>query len=315
MTEFDIIRRYFTRPSADPDVLIGVGDDAAVLQADAPIAVAVDTLVSGIHFPERIAPDALGFRSLAVNLSDLAAMGARPRWCTLALTLPAVDEGWLEAFAGGLLDLASRFDVSLVGGDLTRGPLTVTVQVMGTVPAGQALTRGGGRIDDDIYVTGSLGDSAGGLAIIQKGDAKRSAGERALVDRFLRPSPRVEVGLALRGLASAAIDISDGLAADLGHLCASSGCGAVVDSERLPISAELLAAFPGEVAETYALSGGDDYELCFTAARAAAERVEAAAKACGTPVHRIGRLTEGRDMLWRRNGRPFTPTVRGYTHF
>src|SRR5690554_2896907 len=145
MTEFDVIRRYFSRTSADPDVLIGVGDDAAVLQADDPIAVAVDTLVSGVHFPGEIAPDALGFRSLAVNLSDLAAMGAQPRWCTLALTLPTVDDAWLEGFASGLLDLAASFDVSLVGGDLTRGPLTVTVQVIGTVPAGQALTRGGGR--------------------------------------------------------------------------------------------------------------------------------------------------------------------------
>jgi thiamine-monophosphate kinase len=322
MNEFEIISRYFTRPTADRDVLLGVGDDAAVLGTTGPIAVAVDTLVAGVHFPDGIGADAIAHRALAVNLSDLAAMGARPRWFTLALTLPAAEPAWLEGFAAGLFKLADAYGVSLVGGDLTRGPLTVSVQIIGTVSgmgAGAiALTRGGGRAGDDVYVTGTLGDAAAGLAIVSRrhGTASGSAAALdALTQRFLRPTPRVDAGVALVGLATAAIDVSDGLVADLGHLCDASGCGAEIDVENLPLSAELEAVFPQQSAEDFALAGGDDYELCFTASPSEADRVETAMIESGTPARRIGRLTEGREVVWRRAGRAFAPPAQGYEHF
>ncbi len=312
--EFEIIARYFDRPPADPDVLLGIGDDAAVLAIGGSAVVAVDTLVAGVHFHDAIAADALGHRALAVNLSDLAAMGATPRWCTLALTVPKADDEWLEAFARGLFALAERHGVSLVGGDLTRGPLTVTVQVIGTAGA-RSLTRAGGHPGDDVYVTGSLGDAAGGIALVAERHPAASAAANALRERFCRPTPRVAEGVALAPYASAAIDVSDGLLADLGHICERSGCGAVVDVERVPLSAELLTLFPPQQALAYALAGGDDYELCFTAPPAQAERIEAALEACGTPARRIGQLVAGEGVVCRRDGEPFTPPSRGYTHF
>ncbi|MBN1239672.1 MAG: thiamine-phosphate kinase [Gammaproteobacteria bacterium] len=322
MNEFEIIARYFTRPTDDRDVLLGVGDDAAVLGTTGPIAVAVDTLVAGVHFPDGTGPDSIAHRALAVNLSDLAAMGARPRWFTLALTLPDADPAWLEAFAAGLFALADRYGVSLVGGDLTRGPLTVSIQVIGTMSgmgAGAiALTRGGGRVGDDVYVTGTLGDAAAGLAVLTGRygeDAATGAAREALAARFLRPEPRVGAGLALVGVATAAIDVSDGLAADLGHLCDASGCGAEIDVENLPLSAEIEAVCPIDAAESHAIAGGDDYELCFTAPPSEADRVAAAIEQGGIGARRIGRLVEGRNVAWRRAGKAFTPPDRGYVHF
>lgn len=327
MTEFEIIARYFTRPVEDADVLLGVGDDAALLRVDGALAVTVDTLVEGVHFPAGIAPDALGYRLLAVNLSDLAAMGAAPRWCTLALTLPAVEEGWLEGFARGLFELASRHGVSLVGGNLARGPLNCTMQLLGRVTPAEALRRGGGRPGEDVYVTGTLGDGAGGLAVLrQRGTAGPGAGgggapggpadaREALVTRFLRPEPRIAAGMALRGIASAAIDVSDGLAADLGHLSRASGCGAIVDVERIPLSAALTACFAPDAALAHALGGGDDYELCFAAPSAAAARVAAAAAGAGTRATRIGRLVAGAGLEWRREGEAYAPAASGYLHF
>ncbi|HEX5420769.1 MAG TPA: thiamine-phosphate kinase [Gammaproteobacteria bacterium] len=331
MTEFEIIDRYFTRPCADADVLIGVGDDAALLGTrGGAVAVTVDTLVEGVHFLAGTEPDALGHRLLAVNLSDLAAMGAEPRWCTLALTLPQADEAWLAAFTRGFFALAQRFGVSLVGGNLARGPLTATLQLMGLVAPSEALRRSGGTPGDDVYVTGTLGDGAAGLALLrgrrepQNGsvpDERGSAsGEDAraaqyLEQRFLRPAPRVEIGLALRGLATAAIDLSDGLVADLGHLCRASGCGAAVEVEGIPTSAELGVLFAPEEALAYALGGGDDYELCFAAPADEGERAAAAAEAAGTSVRRIGRLVQGNAIEWRRGGRPFDPPTHGYLHF
>ena len=314
--EFDIIERYFTRKTADPDVVLGVGDDAAVLRVDGLAAVTVDTLVAGVHFPDGMAANLLGHRLLAVNLSDLAAMAAQPRWCTLALTLPSADESWLDAFSRGFFALAERFGVSLVGGNLARGPLTATVQLMGKVRPDRILTRSGGKVGDDIYVTGTLGDSAAGIALIKAG-ASAPAGSAAAVleERFYRPEPRVEAGLALGALASAAIDVSDGLLADLGHICAASGCGAIVDVECVPLSHELLSLFAPQQALAYALGGGDDYELCFTAPPSRAAAIEQAVEASGTQVHRIGQLTAGRDVVCRRAGEPYVPSVHGYRHF
>jgi thiamine-monophosphate kinase len=312
--EFEIIANYFTREIEDPDVVLGIGDDAAVIDAKGHVVIAVDTLVAGVHFPDRVAADALGYRALAVNLSDLAAMGARPRWCTLALTLPKAEDSWLEDFARGFFALAERFGVSLIGGDLTRGPLAVTVQLMG-VEGERLLTRAGGHVGDDIYVTGTLGDAAGAIALLSERAGYRGAAELALKERFYRPVPRVAEGLALAPHASAAIDISDGLLADLGHLCAASGCGAVLDVEHVPLSAELLSLFPPQLALAHALGGGDDYELCFTASPARAEQIEAALGSCGAVARRVGQLVAGQEVLCRRDGEPFAPPARGYAHF
>jgi thiamine-monophosphate kinase len=316
ISEFEIIARYFTRASGDPDVVLGVGDDAAVLAVAGDLAVTVDTLVAGVHFPDGTAPALLGYRLLAVNLSDLAAMGAKPRWCTLALTLPKAEELWLDGFSRGLFELAERFGVSVVGGNLSRGPLTLTAQLMGTVERAKMLTRSGGHVGDDIYVTGTLGDSAAGIALIlERSTAPQGSAAAALKERFYRPVPRVGAGLALGPLATAAIDVSDGLLADLGHVCQASGCGATIDVERVPLSAELLSLFPPQEALAHALGGGDDYELLFTAPPSRAEEVEAALEAAGTPVRRIGQLVAGQTVVCRRDGEPFTPPVHGYRHF
>jgi thiamine-monophosphate kinase len=313
--EFEIIQRYFSRTIDDPGVLVGVGDDAAVIQPAGAVAITTDTLVSGVHFPASLPAAAIGYRVMAVNLSDLAAMGARPRWCTLALTIPDADESWLEAFAEGFYGLAERFSVSLIGGDLTRGPLAVTVQLLGAVSPRDLLTRGGGHVGDDVYVTGSLGDSAAGLALLTEGVGNAGPEHEALKDRFLWPTPRVAEGRVIGPLASAAIDVSDGLLADLGHLCAASRCAALVDVEQLPLSAELLALFPPQAAQAYALGGGDDYELCFTAPPAQAQALEIALESVGSRARRIGRLAEGQGVTCRRDGAPFAPPSAGYTHF
>jgi thiamine-monophosphate kinase len=206
--------------------------------------------------------------------------------------------------------------VSLIGGDLTRGPLTATLQLIGDVTPERMLTRAGGNLGDDIYVTGTLGDSAAGLALIDEAaDGLSDAATKALKERFYRPLPRVAAGLALRSLATAAIDVSDGLLADLGHICTASGCGAVIDVEQLPLSAELLSLFPPQVVLAHALGGGDDYELCFTAPPSRAQEVEAAMEASGTAARRIGQLVAGQEVVCRREGEPFTPVVRGYAHF
>ena len=314
--EFEIIARYFTRSTGDSSVVLGVGDDAAVLAVDGHVAVTVDTLVAGVHFPDGMAPHVVGYRLMAVNLSDLAAMGAHPRWCTLALTLPKADELWLEGFSRGLFELADRYGVSLVGGNLSRGPLTLTLQLMGTVEPKNMLTRSGGHVGDDIYVTGTLGDSSAGIALIlERSSAPQGSAAAALKERFYHPVARVEAGLALGPLATAAIDVSDGLLADLAHVCKASGCGAAIDIERVPLSAELLSMFPPQEALAHALGGGDDYELLFTAPPSRADEIEAALEAAGTPVRRIGQLVAGQTVVCRRDGEPFTPAVRGYRHF
>ena len=316
LDEFQVIDRYFTRESDDPRVVLGIGDDAAVLKTGGATAAATDTLVAGVHFPDGLSGDAVGHRALAVNLSDLAAMGATPRWCTLALTLPESNHAWLESFAQGFFALADEHGVELVGGDTVRGPLSVTLQVLGDIDADCMLTRGGAAVGDDIHVTGTLGDAAAGLDLVSRCRSGAGEAHRTLGSRFLKPTPRVAAGIALRGLASAAIDVSDGLLADLGHLCRASGCAASVDVERLPVSPELRELFPARDAETWALTGGDDYELCFTAPPPRRRRIEQALAACETPVRRIGQLQAGDGVHCRRNGRPIAlPVTPGYSHF
>jgi len=315
LPEFDIIERYFVREGAADGVLLGIGDDAAVLDIDGPVAVTVDTLNVGVHFPEDFPPHALGHRVLAVNLSDLAAMGARPRWCTLALTLPQAAPEWLERFAAGFFALAESHSVSLVGGNLSRGALSATLQVLGSVDRDAFLRRGGGRVGDDVYVTGTLGDAAAGLVLLQAGGDPGTAHGRALVERFSYPTARVAAGLALASRASAAIDISDGLVADLGHLTRRSACAAVVDADALPLSDALRAQCDLDAATVHALRGGDDYELCFSAAPGRAHEIESAMRDAGTRVTRIGKLTAGSGVQVLRRGESFDPGGAGYRHF
>jgi len=291
--EFELIRRYFTAAgAARADVLLGVGDDGAIL-APPPgqqLIAVVDTLVEGTHFLRGSAPRSIGHRALAVNLSDIAAMGAKPAWALLALTLPRSDERWLEEFAAGFGQLAQRHGVALVGGDTTSGPLSVTVQVLGFAPAGRALRRDGARPGDLLCVTGTPGDAAAGLEL-ERAAASPAASEQAFVstsaarvlrDRFLFPEPRLAEGALLREFASGCIDVSDGLLGDAGKLCTASGCGAVLQADRLPLSAALRSMHPPQRAIELALTGGDDYELCFTVPperRAALETAWAAARA------------------------------------
>ena len=265
MDEFGLIERYFARARRDPSVRVGIGDDGAVLAAPGPgkeLVAVTDTLIDGVHFPTNIDAWSVGWRAVTVNLSDFAAMGADPRWMTLALSLPDANPAWLDDFASGLFAAAAGHGVLLVGGDTTRGEsLVISLQVLGEVPEGEAILRSTAEPGDRLYVTGTPGDAAAGCD-----EFGQAGASEALRRRFLQPSARVAFGRRLRGLASSAIDLSDGLYADLGRLLAASGAGAVLDLDRLPMSAELAARYPRAQRLRFALSGGDDYELLFTVA-------------------------------------------------
>ncbi len=312
MDEFELIARYFSRDGG-AGVVLGVGDDGAVLElpADRRLVAVVDTLVDGVHYPAHFAAADVGYRAVAVNLSDIAAMGAEPAWMTLALTLPAVDTEWLAGFADGLYRAAGEHGVALVGGDTTRGAQTViSVQLLGHAAPAGVLTRSGCRPGDLLYVSGTLGEAAAGLESLQGG-----RDEVALEARFRRPVPRVALGRAVAGIAGAAIDVSDGLAADLGHVLAASGCGATLELERLPLSATLVAARGEERARALALTGGDDYELCLAVPAAAEEAFLAAARDCDTPVTRIGRARAEAGLVLTQNGEAVASPQGGYRHF
>jgi thiamine-monophosphate kinase len=314
MGEFDLIASIRARATTRGDVVLGIGDDAALLRAPADrlLAVATDTLNIGIHFPEDTLPGAVGWKALAVNLSDLAAMGATPAWCTLSLSLPDGDGLWVERFLDGFLALARDHDVALVGGDTTRGPLSVCVTVHGFVEEGRALRRGGARVGDDLWASGTLGDAAAALSQWRAG----GAAEPPLRARLDRPTPRLALGAALAGIATACIDVSDGLLADLGHLCTASGVGADARLDALPVSPALAALFTDETRHVLQAGGGDDYELCFTASPEQAEAVRAAADKAATPVARIGRIVDGtavRALL--ADGAEWSPPQHGYEHF
>ena len=313
--EFELIRRYFTRRSARrEDVLAGVGDDAALVAAPAggTLALALDTLVEGAHFPAGFDARFVGHRALAVNLSDLAAMGAEPAWALLGLTIPAADENWLAGFSAGLDTLARRHGVALVGGDTTRGPLTVSLALAGSVPPGQGLRREGARPGDDLWVSGTPGDAAAGLAILQGRLAAQGRARDALLARFQLPQARVALGAALRGIATSCIDVSDGLAADLAKLCAASAVGADVASGDIPLSAGLCSAALPQARLAYALGGGDDYELLFSADPA--ERARLASLDAGVLLKRIGAITEEPGV--RVDGAPVErDSGHGFDHF
>ncbi|MCS3902308.1 thiamine-monophosphate kinase [Methylohalomonas lacus] len=311
MNEFDLIRQYFRRDIDDVAVRVGVGDDAAVLQVPDgyELVVTMDTLVSGVHFAATAAPADIGWKALAVNLSDLAAMGAEPRWITLGLTLPQADSNWLAGFSQGFFDLAEQFSVGLVGGDLTRGPLTITVQAHGLVPAATAITRSGAQCGDLLAVSGYLGDA--GYALTGSGAADNDADY--FRQRLHRPHPPVAAGMSVRGRVNAAIDISDGLLADSDHLLAASRLGAVIHTDHIPISPQLAAACDRQTALQLALTAGDDYELCLALAAAAEDDVRTALRAVNRELYVLGCLHEG-------SGVQLEPAVdglsqSGYAHF
>jgi thiamine-monophosphate kinase len=318
LSEFELIARYFSACGARrPDVLLGVGDDAALLACPPgqALVAAIDTLVEGVHFPVPSPPASVGHRALAVNLSDLAAMGARPAWALLALTLPAAEADWIAAFAEGLGALARAHGVQLVGGDTTAGPLCVTVQILGFVPAGAALRRSGGKPGDRLFVSGTPGDAAAGLLVEQGRLDAAPAVAAALRERFLFPAPRLSLGERLRTHASACIDVSDGLLGDAGKLATASGCGAELVLEDIPVSDALVAALGEERARELALTGGDDYELCFSVP---GERVAALQQELPPHVwgyRAIGTLQDRQEVYVICGGRRIELQHGGYQHF
>lgn len=318
--EFDLIERFFS-PGARPDrtdVLLGVGDDAALISVPphTDLVAAVDTLVAGRHFPHDCAPRSIGHRALAVNLSDMAAMGATPAWATLSLTLPSAAAAWLESFAAGFFELAEAHGVSLVGGDTTAGPLTISVQILGHVARGTALRRSGARAGDRLAVTGTLGDSGAALALATgRLTTHDVAAAAAVMRRFDFPSPRVLFGAAARGLASAAMDLSDGLVGDLPKLAAASALAAEVDVERLPLSAALQTLVPLSQAEEWALAAGDDYELLLAVPPQHWRALCETARRLDLNLTSIGELRPGNGVRWTKSGAAFAVPARGYDHF
>ena len=316
LSEFSLIKKYFEDITTKrSDVILGIGDDCALLKCPEgqELAVSIDTLVEGIHFLPDVDPGSLGHKSLAVGLSDLAAMGATPAWFTLALTLPEVDRQWLAAFSKGLACLAKLHNIALVGGDTSRGPLSISIQVHGFVNAGDSLRRDGAKKGDLIYVTGSLGDAAGALAMKQGKLTKGIASEVEvdfLYQRLDQPTPRVEIGQVLVGLATAAIDISDGLVADLGHILDKSGVGAALDIKDLPISTALSTL--STEAKHLALYGGDDYELCFTVSPKHNNQVQKKMKGQCT---RIGTITADDGIVFFKDKKLIKLSGLGYEHF
>lgn len=318
--EFSLIARYFDRvKSARFDVETGIGDDCALLNIPEKqtLAISTDTLVSGIHFLPDIDPSDLAYKALAVNVSDLAAMGADPAWLTLALTLPSVDETWLKAFSDSLFEQLDYYDMQLIGGDTTKGPLSMTLGIHGYVPVGRALKRSGAKPGDWIYVTGTPGDSAAGLAILQGRLTVSDETDNAyLVKRHLRPTPRILQGQALRDLASSAIDLSDGLVSDLGHILNASECGARIDLDALPYSEAMQHHVDGEQAMRWALSGGEDYELCFTVPELNRGALDVALGHLGVPFTCIGQMSADVDgMHFQRGGDVVTFDYKGFDHF
>lgn len=317
MREFDLIKRYFqTGFPIQNNVLLGIGDDAALCtwHAEQAQVIAVDTLVAGVHFPINTAAADIAYKALAVNLSDMAAMGATPLWFTLALTLPQADETWLNEFATGLRTLAHLAHVALIGGDTTQGPLTVTIQIHGSVPVQQALRRNNAQVGDGIYVTGTLGDAGLGLAVVQNKVEVSESIAQFVVQRLNRPSARWEIGQKLRGIANSAIDVSDGLVADLGHILQASGVGARLQVIDLPLSEEVRFALPPTRAYNMALTAGDDYELCFTVA----PENEAALKNIlnAGDYTRIGTIEATPGLRCEQaDGTLLNAVQRGYEHF
>jgi len=316
LSEFELIARYFTRPTRH--TVLGIGDDAALLAVTPghELVASTDVMVEGAHFFPDVEPDSLGHKALAVNLSDLAAMGATPKWAMLALTLPKADEAWLEGFASGFFALAAEHDVDLIGGDTARGPRNICVQIMGEIPHGRALRRDGAKVGDDVWVSGHVGDAAAAVAHL-KGDLKLRGSLLAhCLARLNRPAPRVALGRMLVGVANSAIDISDGLVADLGHICESSGVGAAIEFAAVPCSAELMPLRGHALVTRAILAGGDDYELCFTALAGRRSAIDALSGQTGLALTRIGRIVAGKGVVVvDQADKPMSVKDGGFDHF
>jgi thiamine-monophosphate kinase len=324
MNEFQLIKQFFQRESLEnphEGVLLGIGDDCALLQIPAAkqLAVSVDTLVADVHFPSHADASDIAERALRVNLSDLAAMGATPLWFTLAITLPKnsnyCSEEWLRSFSQGLFRVAREFNIALVGGDTTSGPLSITIQVMGEIESRYVLRRDGASVDDFVCVTHFLGDGAAALALINNDIHCNEEQKHYLYDRFYKPTPRLKESELLRSIATAAIDISDGFAADLKHICDASDLGAVIEVENLPLSPALLALNDIHKARHWALSGGDDYELCFTVSPEKMPELAMLIAQNKLQATVVGRLIAGSGVACELKGEAFVLERQGYQHF
>jgi thiamine-monophosphate kinase len=313
--EFNLIAKYFTRatPSAD----LGVGDDAALLRVSKgyQLAISVDMLVAGTHFFHDAAPYDIGWKSLAVNISDMAAMGATPKWATLAIALPEINEPWLAEFSRGLFACADRFKVDLIGGDTTRGPLNISVQIMGEVPTGEALRRDGAKLDDDIWVSGKLGSAALGLAHLQRKITLESEVAEHCLQALHTPMPRTDLGLTLRKKANSCIDISDGLLADLGHILDASNLGATVALDNIACHDFLRARLDEAIIQQCILAGGDDYELAFTAPQSQRHAIEQLAHQLDLPLSLIGKTTEKLGIEVTYKQQLLDISKKGFDHF
>ncbi len=322
--EFDVIKHYFTRPPSQPSVVKAVGDDCAVLSPSSgkQLVMSMDTLVSGRHFPASATPYQIATRALCTSLSDLAAMGAKPLYFTLGLTLPDISEPWLRSFSEGLFSIAEAFGIDLVGGDTTQGPLTITVQVHGEVDFGKGLMRHQAQVGDTVFVTGSVGDGAAALALLQGELSVGAEAETYLIDRFYAPQPQLIVGQQLIGVANAAIDVSDGLLADVEHIAKASRVNIMLNVEKLPIAA-CLQTVDNRQYEAWALSGGDDYQLLFTVSQDKLPQVNALIQQQVISATAIGQvnampsdlLAAGQWVTCSLNGKPYNYKTKGYDHF
>ena len=313
--EFNLIAKYFTRatPSAD----LGVGDDAALLRVSAghQLAISVDMLVAGTHFFHDAAPYDIGWKSLAVNISDMAAMGASPKWATLAIALPEINEPWLAEFSRGLFACADRFKVDLIGGDTTRGPLNISVQIMGEVPTGKALRRDGAKLDNDIWVSGNLGSAALGLAHLQNKITLDAAVAEHCLHALHTPMPRTALGLALRTKANSCIDVSDGLLADLGHILEASNLGATVALDNITCHDYLRAHLHQSIIQQCILAGGDDYELAFTAPESQRQAIHELSQQLNLPLSLIGKTSENSGIKVTYKQQMLDISKKGFDHF
>ncbi|MDP8099208.1 thiamine-phosphate kinase [Pasteurella atlantica] len=316
MNEFDVIKHYFNRQKAKQSSVLAIGDDCAIIElaSQQQLAITTDTLAVGTHFLPEISPYDLAYKSVAVNLSDLAAMGAIPKWISLALTLPKVEHQWLAEFSKGLFAILDHYNVELIGGDTTKGALSITITAQGVLDKGTGLYRHKAQLNDLIFVSGTLGDSKAGLALLFNQTKNDTEQQQYLLQRHLNPTPRIELGLLLNQYSQCAIDISDGLLADLGHILVRSQCGAELNLQDLPLSLPLVNEYP-RLAETFALTGGEDYELCFTIPPNKVEAFKQAIAHLNIKCSCIGKITQsGLTLLREGKEEPF-PVQAGFDHF
>jgi len=319
MHETATIEKFFCRsPIRDKKVVIGIGDDATVLNIprEQQLVMSMDTLNMGVHFPEQTSAFDLGFKAAAVNLSDLAAMAATPKWMTLSLSLPQIESQWLTEFGDGLFAMLEQHQVSLIGGDLNRGKLSVTLQAHGLVPRGSAILRSNAQVGDLLYVSGVLGDAALALQALQKKTQLSPVALSQLLPALTRPQPQVSLGVGLRGLATAMIDISDGLSSDLPRLLMASDCGAEIDLQSLPLSKTMQNSMPSEVAKQFAFVGGDDYQLCFTAPTAAEASVARISEQLHVPLTQIGVINNSKELKLQNTSQSYSMLhAKAFQHF